>query len=103
MVCNFVNIFVTVEKYVIVLTDGLSSHIIRTKLRAAELRMDGVKVITIGVGSSVNHQELLDIAGHPSYVFSLHNTDSLHAVLRNSMTGCQGMYVVTIKFYFQLS
>ena len=52
----------SVAKYVIVLTDGLSSDIKDTKLRSSELHNDGVIVVSIGVGSNVNHGELLDIA-----------------------------------------
>ena len=82
----------SVAKYVIVLTDGLSSDIKDTKLRSSELHNDGVIVVSIGVGSNVNHGELLDIASHRKYVFSLHTTDALHDILENAMTGCKGRH-----------
>jgi len=78
----------SVAKYVSVLTDGLSSDIKDTKLRSSELHNDGVIVVSIGVGSNVNHGELLDISSHRKYVFSLHTTDALRALLENAMTGC---------------
>jgi len=55
-----------------------------TKLHA----LDNVTVIAVGIGSFVDHDELLNIASLPRMVFTLHNKDALHDVLKNSMTGC---------------
>ena len=75
----------------IVLTDGLSSNRQDTQLESTKLReMDNVTVIAVGIGSSVDHEELLEIASRPRMVFSLHNKDALHDILENSMTGCKG-------------
>lgn len=75
-----------------VLTDGLSSDQKDTRLRAKDFHGDGVHVVSVGVGAYVNHKELLDIASENKYVFTLHNTDALHDILENAMTGCKGMH-----------
>lgn len=81
------------------LTDGLSSDRIDTNLHASKLRADGVKVMAVGVGTSVDHQELLNIAGYQTRVYSLHTVDALHSVLDNSMAGCQSMTMLLILYY----
>jgi len=86
----------SVAQYVIVLTDGLSSNPVDTRNQARKLHADGVNVLAIGIGNTVRHQELMDIADNLRHVFSIHSTDALDAVLLNSMTGCRSNFTSTL-------
>ena len=44
-------------------TDGTSTDVADTKAQANNARHDGIDMLAVGVGSHVNQQELLDIAG----------------------------------------
>lgn len=48
---------------------------------AASLRMCGAKIMVVGMGSSVDHSQLSDIAYPPSYVL---RTDSIDGVVDSS-------------------
>ncbi|XP_053374160.1 uncharacterized protein LOC123531094 [Mercenaria mercenaria] len=78
----------SVEHYVIVLTDGLSSDPTDTKLQAAYLKSNGVKIYAIAIGRSVNHEELLGIATYPKHVFPMYTSDALQNLLKYTMFGC---------------
>ncbi|KAL3832448.1 hypothetical protein ACJMK2_024090 [Sinanodonta woodiana] len=68
-------------KYVIVLTDGMSSNKLDTKGQAAALKMAGVNIVAIGIGSQILHEELQDIASDDNRVFTVSNHDGLNSIL----------------------
>jgi uncharacterized protein YegL len=80
----------SVEHYVIVLTDGLSSDPVNTKLQALNLKARMVKIYAIAVGNSIYHAELLEMATHPKHAFPIHTPDSLQSLLKYTMFGCSG-------------
>ncbi|XP_046571858.1 collagen alpha-4(VI) chain-like isoform X2 [Haliotis rubra] len=67
-------------KIAIVLTDGQSNSVEKTKAEAQALHAAGIEVISIGIGSSVNVQELTNIATNVSYVFSVATFDALYTI-----------------------
>ncbi|XP_053382202.1 collagen alpha-6(VI) chain-like [Mercenaria mercenaria] len=73
--------------YAFVLTDGMSNKRSETRLAAKNLKSSGIKVIAIGIGKEVSHQELVDIASpgdtfSPSYVFSVGDFNALATILK---------------------
>ncbi|KAK3589597.1 hypothetical protein CHS0354_043058 [Potamilus streckersoni] len=69
-----------VKKYVIVFTDGMSSNILDTKGQAALLKVAGVNIIAIGIGSQILHEELQHIASDDSKIFTVSNHDGLNSI-----------------------
>lgn len=70
----------SVVKVVILLTDGTQTRTGRFEDPAAiaeELRNAGVHLVVVGIGSDVSSDELTDIAGDRSYVFTANNFDQL--------------------------
>ncbi|KAK3598970.1 hypothetical protein CHS0354_024642 [Potamilus streckersoni] len=67
-----------VRKYVIVLTDGMSSDILDTKYQASLLKVAGVNIVAIGIGPHILHKELIDIAD--GRVFTVSNHDGLNNI-----------------------
>ena len=82
----------SVEQYVIVLTDGLSSDPVDTVKQATELKLRGVKIYAIAIGPSIYHAELLDIATYHKHVFPKFTPDALQNLLKYTMFGCSGSY-----------
>ncbi|XP_076097610.1 collagen alpha-5(VI) chain-like isoform X1 [Mytilus galloprovincialis] len=80
-----------VQKIVVVLTDGKSYSHTNTVTEANKLKtMPGVKVISIGIGSSVDRNELLDIASDSSHMFTVAGFNSLTAIKSEiSFAACQ--------------
>ncbi|XP_060605528.1 transmembrane cell adhesion receptor mua-3-like [Ruditapes philippinarum] len=70
------------SKFVYVLTDGMSTYIMKTKEKANDLRSIVDTIAAIGIGTEVSHQELIDIASDPSFVYSVKNFNSLYTVLK---------------------
>ena len=68
------------QKIAIVLTDGQSYSTSRTIQKANELKAMGVKVISLGIGSSVSQTELMGIATDPQHVFNVTNFDTLNSI-----------------------
>ncbi|XP_046550552.1 uncharacterized protein LOC124260317 [Haliotis rubra] len=64
----------------IVITDGQSANRANTASEANLLHQDGIKVISIGVGSGVNMEELRAIASNNSLVFTAANFSALGIV-----------------------
>lgn len=60
-----------VPKIAIVLTDGLSNKPTDTATEARLLKNSGVLLLSIGIGNSVNKQELETIASLPQDVFQV--------------------------------
>ncbi|XP_071081371.1 collagen alpha-6(VI) chain-like [Haliotis cracherodii] len=67
-------------KIAIVLTDGQSQSVEKTKAEAQALHSAGIEVISIGIGSAVNAKELTNIATNVSYVFSVATFDALDTI-----------------------
>ncbi|XP_033736270.1 collagen alpha-6(VI) chain-like isoform X1 [Pecten maximus] len=66
---------------VVVMTDGQSYSSGLTKTQATLLKnIPGMKVISIGIGSSVNRNELLEIASDSSHMFEVANFNSLSQI-----------------------
>ena len=57
--------------------DGLSTDRNDAIKRATNIRSNGGRIITIGVGDSVSYSELLSISGNNKYVLSLQGSDSV--------------------------
>ncbi|XP_052797145.1 collagen alpha-5(VI) chain-like isoform X1 [Mya arenaria] len=77
----------TGKRYVFLLTDGMSSYRQSTLDAAAELRNFVTKILAIGIGSEISHDELLGVASPgderaPEYVFSLHNFNALYTIIQ---------------------
>lgn len=69
------------SKIVVVLTDGRSYSSSSTISEANKLKnMPGMKVISIGIGSSVDKTELLNIASDAAHMFTVAGFDSLDAI-----------------------
>lgn len=74
------------KRYVFVLTDGMSTNRWRTTEAAMQLKARVNKVVAIGIGNEVSHEELLTIASsgdHVSsqYVFSVNNFNGLYSIV----------------------
>lgn len=67
-----------VQKIGIVITDGRSTCPEKTLQNARDVKEDNVNVITIGVGSHVDLEELKQIASSEKNVFSVYDYSSLH-------------------------
>lgn len=80
----------SVEQYIIVMTDGLSSDPVDTVRQAAELKSRRVKIYAVATGLSINHAELLEIATYNKHVFPMSTPDSLQNLLKYTMFGCSG-------------
>nr|KAG5712283.1 hypothetical protein BaRGS_023862 [Batillaria attramentaria] len=70
----------TASKAVILLTDGRSINTRATELQAQLLRQAGARIITIGVGSNVNHQELEAVASDVQHSFSVASFSALQSI-----------------------
>ncbi|WAR02567.1 VWA2-like protein [Mya arenaria] len=78
---------ISAKRYVFLLTDGMSTSRQLTLTAAADLRKSVTKVLAIGIGSEVSHDELLGVASPgderaPEYVFSVHNFNALYTVIQ---------------------
>ncbi|XP_052257153.1 collagen alpha-4(VI) chain-like [Dreissena polymorpha] len=80
-----------VDRYVILLTDGMSSASLDTANQAKLLRLSypNVRIKSIGSGDIVFHTELLEISTYPLNVFPLHGNDSVRSVQKSTMYGCE--------------
>ena len=77
-----------VRHYVILLTDGLSSDPTDAVYEANLLKAKGVKIFSVAIGVSIRHEELLEISTFKDYVFQMSTEDSLQALLKYTMFGC---------------
>ena len=82
-----------VPKVLVVLTDGQSQSPIETQLQAHKIHQTDIKVISIGIGSSVVKDELNTIATDRGHVFTVANFNALKdiAVELEKQT-CKGIY-----------
>ncbi|KAK6192403.1 hypothetical protein SNE40_003875 [Patella caerulea] len=65
------------EKFIIVITDGVSNNMAQTLAVAASAKNMGITVISVGVGGGINVQELTGIASDPSQVIIAEDFDQL--------------------------
>ncbi|KAL4223311.1 hypothetical protein ACF0H5_016782 [Mactra antiquata] len=75
------------KRYVYVMTDGMSNNRKNTAQKANELKAVVNKVLAIGIGSQVSHEELITIASKDTtrdqkYVYSVQNFDALYTILK---------------------
>lgn len=79
-----------VPKIAIVFTDGQSTDRRTTAEQARLLKNMGVRVLSIGIGSGVNNQELVTIASLPEDVFQVTNFDVLSTIQKQvTNTTCE--------------
>lgn len=92
------------QKIAIVLTDGQSYSTSRTIQKANELKGMGVKVISVGIGSSVSKSELNGIATDLQHVFNVTDFNALSSIQYEIKTAaCAGKYSIHIRMYFTSS
>lgn len=79
------------KDYVILLTDGASANPSATLAQANMLKQYGIDIITIGIGESVNLQEVTDVASDANHVFTVSDF-SLLQTIRESIkkAACEG-------------
>lgn len=84
----------SVPKILILITDGTSDNIMRTKIQAKHAKAKGINIIVVGIGNFVDRRELEMIANSPTSKFLL-NIDSfaeLKKIIRVlSNRKCKGM------------
>lgn len=81
------------QKIAIVLTDGQSYSTSRTIQKANDLKGMGVKVISVGIGSSVSQTELNGIATDLQHVFNVTDFNALNSIQYEIKTAaCAGKY-----------
>ncbi|KAK3705144.1 hypothetical protein RRG08_005532 [Elysia crispata] len=81
----------TVPNFLVVLTDGQSSHPKKTEREANLLAKENITVLAIGVGGRLNRKELKVIASSPSLVFSVKNFKALTSIKSHMVTNiCEG-------------
>ncbi|KAH3697210.1 hypothetical protein DPMN_084700 [Dreissena polymorpha] len=80
-----------VDRYVILLTDGMSSAPLDTANQTKLLRLSypNIRIISIGSGEFVFHTELLDISAYHLNVYPLRGNDSVRKVQKSTMYGCE--------------
>lgn len=94
----------TSYKFIILLYDGLSTDRQNVYKTAEKLRNARIKLISIGIGSSVSHMELVNIAYNEEYVFTYEQYE--YAVNRLMVStvakSCPGLYlsIKHISFIF---
>ncbi|XP_041351171.1 collagen alpha-4(VI) chain-like [Gigantopelta aegis] len=77
------------QQIVIVLTDGQSTEKPQTAHEATKMHSTGVKVISIGIGNSVDKTELLTIASEDKFMFTVPSFATLHTIEnRIKQTAC---------------
>jgi collagen type VI alpha len=91
-----------VERYIILLSDGLSSDPNIVIAEANALKVSGVKIYSVGSGLSIRHEELLEISSFNHYVFPMATEDCLQTLLKYTMFGCDSMltHFILILLYF---
>ena len=65
----------------IVITDGMSTNGLRTKMAAESARGDGIILFAVGIGLHPNSAELEAIATKPGYVFTVGDFSKLDQIV----------------------
>ncbi|XP_046370521.2 collagen alpha-4(VI) chain-like isoform X2 [Haliotis rufescens] len=68
------------QQVVIVVTDGESQQKSVTANEAEKLHSAGIKVISVGIGTSIDNGELTALASDPSFVFRVADFDALQKI-----------------------
>ncbi|XP_067680567.1 collagen alpha-4(VI) chain-like [Haliotis asinina] len=68
------------QQVVIVVTDGESQQKSETASEAEKLHSAGIKVISVGIGNSLDNGELNTLASSPSFVFKVADFDALQKI-----------------------
>ncbi|KAH9509841.1 hypothetical protein Btru_045385 [Bulinus truncatus] len=68
----------TAPKIIIVLTDGQSTSPTDTRVQAGHIKDRGIHMMSIGVGSQVDQQELVVLSSHPLNIFLAASYEVLH-------------------------
>lgn len=66
-----------IAKFLIVLTDGMSTNVKLTIQEARALKSEGVHIVAVGIGSTVNRKELLGIASRPRDIIRVRSYSNL--------------------------
>lgn len=69
-----------VPRIVVVMTDGKSDNPGLTKMEAELTHRSGITTFAIGIGKSVDENELNSIASHKDFLFTVDNFDALVAI-----------------------
>lgn len=79
-----------VSSYIILLYDGLSSDRHEAVAEATSITRKGGRILTVGIGESISHQEMLMISGQQHYTFSPLRLEDLYSrIFRETMhTDC---------------
>jgi von Willebrand factor type A domain len=72
----------TAPDVMIILTDGASNSRGATIAAANAAKAAGVTIISVGIGSGVNRDELVEMASNPGFVFTTDDFDSLVYILQ---------------------
>eukprot|EP00106_Octopus_bimaculoides_P002468 XP_014769910.1 PREDICTED: collagen alpha-1(XIV) chain-like [Octopus bimaculoides] len=86
-----------VPNIAIIITDGKSNILSKTKKAALELRKSGTIVFAIGVGKGIRQSELKIIGSSPSrdHVFAVKNFNVLNSIVKQlAKRTCNGMYKI---------
>ncbi|XP_046571856.1 collagen alpha-4(VI) chain-like [Haliotis rubra] len=68
------------QQVVIVVTDGESQEKSETASEAEKVHKAGIKVISVGIGSSIDNGELTALASSPAFVFKVADFDALQKI-----------------------
>lgn len=81
----------SVPCYVVILTDGLATDGQEYVTQARLMQWRGVRMMGVGIGSSVSHTDLITLSSNIDDVFSPDNDDMLNTILREtSHQDCNG-------------
>jgi hypothetical protein len=81
-----------VPSYIILLYDGLSSDRHEAVKEATSITRMGGRILTVGIGDSISHQEMLMISGQQHHTFSTLRLKDLYSrIIRETIrTDCTG-------------
>lgn len=86
------------KNYVIVLTDGASTSPNQTIHQATLLKQQNIDVLAVGIGSSVNKNELDSMASDMKHVFTVASFDALKTVREDiKKAACEGNMPKTLS------
>lgn len=86
----------------ILITDGYSSNKAQTREEARNARLKGIRMFSIGVGSSVDATEIQSVASEPKsqFVFTAANFNLLKSIKTIVLSkACEGM-LLNIHLFF---
>jgi collagen type VI alpha len=80
-----------VDNMIVLLTDGISTEPAVTKVQAGDAHADGIRVLVVGIATTVDTHELMDVASTPveRNIFHIANFDELTELIENVVL-CSG-------------